>query len=56
MSEQELEEIKESICDNYCKYPDMYLSEYSDPDEANTAMMNEECVYCPLGALKWTDR
>ena len=56
MSEQEFEEIRESICDNYCKYPDMYLSDYADPDEANTAMINEECVYCPLGALKWTDR
>ena len=56
MSEQEIEEIKESICDNYCKFPDMYLSEYADPDEANTAMMNEECEYCPLGALNFENR
>lgn len=52
MSEQELEEIKEDICDNKCKYPEMYLSEYSNPDEAHEAMIEDECEYCPLGNLR----
>jgi len=52
MSEQEIEEIKEAICNEYCRYPEEYLSMYSDPDEANTEMINEVCDYCPLGNLE----
>ena len=52
MSEQELEEICEAICDSYCKFPELYLSQYDDPDDANVEMINEECEYCPLFRLK----
>ena len=52
MNDAEIQEIKESICDNYCKFPDMYLSDYSDPDEAHEAMVKEECEFCPLGNLR----
>lgn len=55
-SDKELESITEEVCDKLCRYPEKYRGLYADPDEANTAMMDEECVYCPLGALKWTDR
>ena len=51
MSEQELQEIKEAICDNYCKFPERYAAEYDDPDEANEIMLCEECEYCPLNNL-----
>lgn len=52
MNEQELEEIKEAICDEYCKYREEYLAQYDDPDVANTEMINEVCDYCPLGNLR----
>ena len=47
----ELEKVKEEICDIYCKYPSEYLAEYNDPDDANTAMLEEVCRNCPLERL-----
>ena len=38
-----IEEIKEQICDKYCKYP----GEYKDPDE----LIEKECENCPLCRL-----
>ena len=38
-----IEQVKENICDNYCKYPDQY--------ESNETMIEEQCEKCPLCRL-----
>ena len=43
--------ITEYICDNYCKWPEHYLSENSDPDVAYEKMLDEKFEGCPLGRL-----
>ena len=51
LSDVEIEEITERICDSYCKYPELYLCYYHDPDEANENMMREKCEHCPLNEV-----
>lgn len=41
----------EDICNNYCKYPDLYSARYADEDEANDRMMEEICDHCPLNRI-----
>ncbi|MBQ1577301.1 MAG: hypothetical protein IIZ83_10095 [Oscillospiraceae bacterium] len=41
----------EDICNNYCKYPDLYSARYADEDEANARMMEEICDHCPLNRI-----
>ena len=41
--DSEMDEIRESICDNYCKYP----GECFDEDD-----LTDKCVECPLNKLK----
>lgn len=45
------EQIKEEMCDHYCKMSEFYLSQYKDPDEAHEVMVNECCAKCPLERL-----
>lgn len=40
----QLEKLCESICDNYCKYPDMFAD---SPDGAD-AMYEAFCDSCPI--------
>ncbi len=49
---EDVEEIKEEMCDHYCKMPEWYLANYKDPDEAHEVMVNECCTECPLEKLK----
>lgn len=44
---QIIEEVKMEICDNYCRYTEIYDSNDDDYD----AMMEERCVNCPLSRL-----
>lgn len=45
-----VEEVKENICDNYCKYPGIYdLQE--DDDITFEKMVFEVCDNCPLNYL-----
>ena len=41
------------ICDNYCKYPDMYVSKNPDADEdfLEDLMYTEICSKCPMNRL-----
>ena len=39
-----IEEVKCEICDNYCKYPDLFTAEEED-------VLNATCEKCPLGRL-----
>ena len=48
---QTLEKIASDICDKYCKYPDIYATEYGDNDEAFEKMCDERCEQCPLMLL-----
>lgn len=42
MSKEDIEEIKEQMCDDYCKYP----LEYQDNE-----ILEVICNRCPLGRL-----
>jgi hypothetical protein len=44
----DLEKVKEEICDYYCLWPEKYLENYSDPDEAHEKMLEIRCAHCPL--------
>ena len=46
-----IEEVREEICSDYCKYTEEYLSKYKNPDEANERMLADKCNFCPLGRL-----
>lgn len=48
---QQLEKVKEDICDNYCKYPEKYLEKIKDPDKAMNEMWEHICENCPLNKL-----
>lgn len=41
----EVDEVKEAICDHYCKWPVLYS------DRGETAMVEEQCEHCPLDRL-----
>ena len=44
----DFEQLKEEICDHYCKWGITYLSLFKDPDIANEKMLNQICCDCPL--------
>ena len=48
-----LSEIADDICDNYCKYPDMYVPKNpgDDVDLLEETMYTEICAKCPLVRL-----
>lgn len=43
-----LEEIANIMCEDYCKWPEHYLSQYKDPEEASEVMIAEKCDTCPM--------
>ena len=47
----ELLEIAEEMCDNYCKDPEQYLAQHKDPDKAYDVLIEEKCENCPLFRL-----
>lgn len=49
LNENIIEEIKEQICDHFCKYPGEYNAKDSVLDMQD--MINEVCDSCPLNAL-----
>ena len=44
---QMLEGVIEEMCNNYCKYPDIYAQKYGE-DEAGEKLCEEACMNCPL--------
>lgn len=46
-----LQEVKDAICNDYCKYPEKCLAEIKDPDEAEQYCLDHYCADCPLGRL-----
>lgn len=43
-----LELAAREMCDNYCKWPDVYRMNYKDVDEGTEAMYEERCKECPM--------
>lgn len=44
---EQIEEIKDDICNNYCKYPDIYDEETEGCDLSES----DHCRNCPLNRL-----
>ena len=45
------EEIKEQMCDHYCKWPLEYMKEIEDPDLGEELLLKMKCEKCPLQKL-----
>lgn len=47
---QQLQEIVDDICENYCKYPPAYIGLHpgEDVDMIEDMMYQEICAKCPL--------
>lgn len=48
---QEFEDIKQKMCDNYCRFPELSLQTIQDPNEAYEWLMHNYCENCPLQRL-----
>lgn len=48
---KQLEEISGTMCSDYCKWPDYYLSKISDPDTALETCGREKCDNCPMSQM-----
>ena len=46
---QQIEEVKEEMCDKYCKYPEMPIPEGKDEDWLFDS--DSPCNNCPLNKL-----
>ena len=44
-------EIEDEICDRYCKYPEICISEREDPADAEQLLFETYCATCPLSRL-----
>ena len=55
MNKRELNELKEHICDDYCRFPYEYGRRYGDPDAAQEAMEEWECKQCILNEMEADD-
>ena len=47
----QIEQIKAQICDDYCKWLEIFMEIEQDPDEAYERLLNEKCADCPLQKL-----
>jgi hypothetical protein len=48
---EQLEALREDICDNYCKFPGEVRSKYTDIDKATEQLVLEHCDGCPFMEL-----
>ena len=48
---EQLESIKEKMCDQYCRFPEEAKATHEDPDEAMESLMHVHCEHCPLMEL-----
>lgn len=42
-----IEEVRCAVCDDYCKWPEIYEDDGRDED----ALLEEKCNFCPLDRL-----
>lgn len=48
---QTIEEVVGKMCNEYCKFPEEYISKYSDEDERDDKLYTDRCENCPLNKL-----
>lgn len=48
---EQLEAVKEKVCDGYCRFPELALGTNEDPDEAWEWLERTYCQNCPLNEL-----
>ncbi len=48
---EQFEVIKEQICDEYCRFPELSRETHEDPDDAFEWMQHTYCEHCPLMRL-----
>lgn len=48
---EQIENVKEQICDKYCKFPELSEQTIDDPDEAFEWLQHNHCNDCPLNRL-----
>lgn len=46
-----IDEVKEKMCDEYCKWPLAYSLDYVSKEQAHEAVLRERCAECPLNRL-----
>lgn len=46
-----IQEVIETVCDKYCKFPDEYSQKYQDEDQAIDNLLKEKCEGCILNKL-----
>lgn len=44
-------EVCDTICDNHCKFPEIYEQMYADEEEAFEKLYAEKCENCVLNNL-----
>lgn len=44
-------EVQQRVCDECCKWPEIYAAKYEDKLEAEEKCFSEKCDNCPLGML-----
>ena len=42
----------QSFCYDHCKYSDKCYGEIKDPDQAESILVNEYCIKCPVGVAQ----
>jgi hypothetical protein len=48
---EQLEAVKEKVCDGYCRFPELALGTNEDPDKAWEWLEHTYCQNCPLNEL-----
>lgn len=48
---EQIEVIKDNVCDNICRWREHCLSIKKDPDDAQEYLEENYCQNCPLGRL-----
>lgn len=48
---EQLEGLRDNICENYCKYQEKAYSEHKDSGEAMDVLINQYCNDCPFMGL-----
>lgn len=48
---EQMNDSANEICERYCKYPEICLSEVKEPDLAEDKLYNDYCAKCPLNKI-----
>jgi len=48
---EQLNEIVDKFCEDYCKYPDICMAKTKDPEAADDLLYTEYCETCPFSRI-----